>query len=149
MKLGTLLDTAKHRPAVVHRVTFRVAALNGQAQKTHLNASAVLVHVDEDERLTALSEAAAALTTEFKERPVTPRMREEWDTYHFLAVALRDESDPAEPFADGGAAVLRSAMVYSVADALLDQYREFIKREYHPAPPPEDLAAMKADAAGK
>jgi len=148
MKLGALLDTAKPRPAVVHPVNFRVAALNKAAQKTHLDAKALLVHVDEDERLSALSEAAQALQLEFKDRPVTPRMREEWDTYHFLVVALRDVDDSAEPFAES-ASQLRSAMVYSVAESLLDEYREFVKREYHPSPEPSDVAAMKQEAAGK
>jgi len=147
MQLGKLLDSARHRAAVVHLVAFRVAALNAEAQKTHLDAEAVLVHVDEDERMTALSEAEADLETTFKDKPITARMRAEWDTYHFLAVALRDKSDSARPF--GSAAELRTALVFSVADKLLDEYRKFIAREYHPAPPPEDVATMRSDAAGK
>ena len=149
MQLGNLLDQAKHRPAVVHPVTFRIALLNAQGRKTNVDAAAVLVHVDEEERMTVMSEAAAALAKEFKGKPITDRMREEWDTYFFLAVALRDKADSAVPFAESGPAQLRLAMVYSVAEDLASQYRAFIEREYHPKPTNEDLDKLKQEATGK
>lgn len=149
MQLGSILDKAKHSPSVTFPVVFRVGTENASAQKSRAEARAVLVYVSTEEVETLAADADVYLTRAFKDKPITSEAREAERQVQFLAVALRDEQDPAMPFADGGADQLRTALLPSVADELLDKYREFVRKEYHPSPAPTEIEGMRKEAQGK
>lgn len=149
MQLGTILDGAKHKPAVVESVKFKVGAENAKAQKTALEASAALVYVSEEELQEILVAVDKSIQERFKDGPLPDReVVENERRIHFFALALRDESDPAKPFAESPDQ-LRPALVRSVGDTLMEKYRAFVEREYHIAPKVEDISRIKEQAAGK
>lgn len=149
MQLGSLLDSAKHQPAVSHPVKFKLCAQNKSAQPTSVEVEALLAYVGEEERIESAVVAAEALAKKFKARPVPDKERQSEEAIHFLALALRDKQDPARVLADGGVDQLRPALLYSTTDWLMKEYLDFVRKEYHPAPPVEDLEKMKEEAQKK
>ena len=149
MNLGSILDGLTRGPSVSHPVKFAVAHVNGNAQKTRQIVEAVLVHVDEEERPAIDIAAAKFLAKKFPGDAIPEKDRGAEETIRFFALALRDKSDPAKPFADGGVEQLRPALVYSVLEYLSIEYRDFMAREYAVDVSDEDKKKMLEQAAGK
>jgi hypothetical protein len=149
VQLGSFLDGAKSRPAVTRPVKFKVGATNAGAQPTSVEVEAVLAYVDEGARESIPLEAAAYLAQKFKGKPVPDITRRNEEAIRFLALALRDKSDPAKPLCSGGVEELRPVLVYAVGEWLGDEYRALIDAEYLVAPEPEDVEKIKDEAAGK
>ncbi len=149
MQLGSFLDGAKSKAAVTRPVKFKVGAKNAGAQPTSVEVEAVLAYVDEEERAAANVEAAAYLAQKFKGKFIPDKDQRNEEGLRFLSLALRDKSDPAKPLCAAGVEELRPALVYAVGEWLSEQYRALIDAEYLPDPAPEDVGAMKDDAAGK
>lgn len=148
MQLGSFLDSARHAPPVIHPVKFRVGLLNAQAQRTVAEVEATLSYVSEEDRIPSAVEAAEYLAKEYPGRPIEEKERRIEESIRFLVLALRDKADPAKPFCNG-ADELRPALLYSVVDWLVGEYRDFVQREFHPNPPDADKAKMRDEAAGK
>lgn len=149
MNLGSILDGLASAKPVSHPVKFGVAHVNAQAQKTRAIVEAVLVHVDEEERSAIPTAAADYLAKKFPGKPIPDKVRDAEETVRFFALALRDKSDPAKPFADGGVEQLRPAVVYAVLEHLSEEYRTFIDAEYKVNPTEDDEKQMREQAAGK
>lgn len=149
MQLGTFLDGAKSRPAVTRPVKFKVGAKNTAAQPTSVEVEAVLAYVDEEERAAANIEAAAYLAKKFPGAPIPSAEQRNEESFRLLALALRDKSDPAKPFATAGVDELRPVLLFAVASYLVAEYDDFARAEYAPLPPASDVTSMKGEAAGK
>ena len=149
MQLGSFLDGAKSRPAVTRLVKFKAAAKNTAAQPTSVEVEAVLAYVDEEEREAVAIEAASYLAQKFKGKTIPDMTRRNEEGLRFLALALRDKSDPAKPLCAAGVEELRPALVYAVGEWLGEEYRALIDAEYMPSPEPADIEKMKDEAAGK
>ena len=148
MNLGSILDGLNRASSVSRPVKFAVAHVNCSAQKTRQIVEAVLVHVDEEERPAIDIAAAKFLAKKFPGDIIPEKDRGAEETIRFFALALRDKSDPALPFAES-ADQLRPALVYGVLEYLSIEYRDFIDREYKVTVSDEDEKKMREQAAGK
>jgi len=115
--------------APTKRVEFRVMGHTKQGERTFLDASAILVFLDDQEREAALREAGkVARLRNGGADPSHGEMVEE-RTYQLLALALRDEDNTAAVFTRD-ATTLRKALHALEATRVWETYEAFLAEEY-------------------